>query len=527
MRGRRNRNSIVANPVLVGAVTTLVVIVAVFLAYNANNGLPFVPTRNLKVVVPNGAMLVKGNEVRSGGYRVGVVDAMRPVRLRNGSVGAMLDLQLDKQVGAVPLDSTVKIRPRSALGLKYVELDLGRSRKTFGDGATLPVNQTSIPVEIDQFYSTFDAKTRAASQVNLQGFGDAFSGRGADISRTIQIAPALFGHLSSVMANLNDPATDLPDFFRSLDTTARVVAPVSKINAHLFTTMANTFDAFSRDPQALKDTISKSPPTLAVGTESFRVQRPFLAHTAAFSADLNTASRALRGALPDLNAALGTGVRVTQREPVLNNDLQGALSALDNLVRTPTTPGALRGVGATVGTLQPQLRYLGPYVTVCNYWNDFWTFAAEHLSAPDATGTAQRALLNSAGGAQKPGGDSVDASGANEFAHTDTSIGNSGVPEALHNNFYGDAIFPDGSANCAIGQQGYVNSSNPFRDRSVKGDPYAHASVEHPHQDVPIGPSYSCFNLQGRGIALGPNRPPAGETYTWRPGGIGADTAIP
>ena len=37
------RASIVANPVLVGAVTTLVVIVAVFLAYNANNGLPFVP----------------------------------------------------------------------------------------------------------------------------------------------------------------------------------------------------------------------------------------------------------------------------------------------------------------------------------------------------------------------------------------------------------------------------------------------------------------------------------------------------
>ena len=28
---------------LVGAVTTLVIVVAVFLAYNANNGLPFVP----------------------------------------------------------------------------------------------------------------------------------------------------------------------------------------------------------------------------------------------------------------------------------------------------------------------------------------------------------------------------------------------------------------------------------------------------------------------------------------------------
>ena len=63
-RGRRSSASIVANPVLVGAVTTLVIVVAVFLAYNANNGLPFVPTTQLKVQIANGANLVKGNEVR-------------------------------------------------------------------------------------------------------------------------------------------------------------------------------------------------------------------------------------------------------------------------------------------------------------------------------------------------------------------------------------------------------------------------------------------------------------------------------
>jgi ABC-type transporter Mla subunit MlaD len=67
---------IVANPVLVGAVTVLVVVVAVFLAYNANSGLPFVPTRSSTSRSTNGANLVKGNEVRSGGFRIGVVDDM-------------------------------------------------------------------------------------------------------------------------------------------------------------------------------------------------------------------------------------------------------------------------------------------------------------------------------------------------------------------------------------------------------------------------------------------------------------------
>src|SRR5882757_8734725 len=99
MSRRRPSASIVANPVLVGAVTTLVLIVAVFLAYNANNGLPFVPTRQLDVQIANGANLVKGNEVRSGGYRVGVVEDMNPVRLPSGKVGALLQLKLDKKVG--------------------------------------------------------------------------------------------------------------------------------------------------------------------------------------------------------------------------------------------------------------------------------------------------------------------------------------------------------------------------------------------------------------------------------------------
>src|SRR4051794_32944541 len=163
---RRGSASIVANPVLVGAVTALVVIVAVFLAYNANNGLPFVPTRGLNVQVDNGAELVKGNEVRSGGFRVGVVQDMKPVRLANGQVGALLKLKLDEKFGAVPVDSSVVVRPRSSLGLKYVELVRGTSKKTFPDGGLMAVSHTKIPVELDQFYNMFDAKTRRASQVD-------------------------------------------------------------------------------------------------------------------------------------------------------------------------------------------------------------------------------------------------------------------------------------------------------------------------------------------------------------------------
>ena len=51
----RNRNrfgSLTASPTMIGAVTTLVVVVAVFLAYNANSGLPFVPVYRVSVEIP-------------------------------------------------------------------------------------------------------------------------------------------------------------------------------------------------------------------------------------------------------------------------------------------------------------------------------------------------------------------------------------------------------------------------------------------------------------------------------------------
>ena len=61
------------------------VLVAVFLAYNANQGLPFVPTYELRAEVPSAANLVVGNDVRIGGSRVGFVDGIEAQRRDDGT----------------------------------------------------------------------------------------------------------------------------------------------------------------------------------------------------------------------------------------------------------------------------------------------------------------------------------------------------------------------------------------------------------------------------------------------------------
>ena len=72
-------------PVLIGAVTLAVVVVAVYLSYNANEGLPLAPAYRLEAQAPSAANLVVGNEVRMGGARVGTVESIDVRRRDDGA----------------------------------------------------------------------------------------------------------------------------------------------------------------------------------------------------------------------------------------------------------------------------------------------------------------------------------------------------------------------------------------------------------------------------------------------------------
>ncbi len=186
MRSRAVGGRLAASPTMVGAVTVMVIILAVFLAYNANTGLPFVPTYRLSVLVPNAESLVEGNEVRIGGVRVGLVEQIEPVQQEDGSAVAQLDLKLDSDVDPLPVDSTLIVRARSALGLKYLEINKGSSSEGYEQGSVLPLSKaTPEPVEIDQVLNTFDEPTRVSIRENLVEFGDALAGRGLDLNSAL------------------------------------------------------------------------------------------------------------------------------------------------------------------------------------------------------------------------------------------------------------------------------------------------------------------------------------------------------
>ena len=180
-------NAAFRNPTVIGALTVLITILAVFLAYNANNGLPFVKTYRLTAEVPNADGLVQGNEVRIGGVRVGIVEDIEPIAKEDGTHGRRAVAEA-RHGASTRCRSTrrVIIRSRSALGLQYVELVRGESDEGYAAGATIPVSQARPePVEVDELLSTFDEPTRMAIQQNLLEFGNALAGRGPALNEAI------------------------------------------------------------------------------------------------------------------------------------------------------------------------------------------------------------------------------------------------------------------------------------------------------------------------------------------------------
>jgi hypothetical protein len=183
---------------------------------------------------------------------------------------------------------------------------------------------------------------------------------------------------------------------------------------------------------------------------SFRVQRPFLDDLAVFGRDFSGATGALRAALPTLNHALEVGTPVQERVDGLNDELARTLVSVRELAEAPGTNAALRGLAATMRTLNPQLRFYGPYVTVCNGPNQFFTFLAEHFSELDSTGSAQRALLNTAGKQDN----SITAMEARAPANGENV--KEGTPQYAQDQPYGAAVGPDGRADCEAGQRGFI-----------------------------------------------------------------------
>jgi virulence factor Mce-like protein len=457
MRGGRV-GSLAASPTLVGAVTVLVVVVAVFLSYQANQGLPFVPTYKLSAELPNADTLVPGNEVRIGGIRVGQIKSIDPETVDNAPCPndptrrcatqvAKVNMELNQDLDPMPDDSTVVVRSRSALGLKYLEVDRGNSSHGFSPGSTMPVTAARPePVELDQVFNMFDEPTRIAIQQNLLEFGNALAGRGVDLNEAIGQLKPLVERLTPVMRNLADPNTGLSNFVSSLSATAAEVAPVAEIQGRLFADLDTTFAAFARVSRPfIQQTISKAPSTEDTAIATLPTVRPFLANTAKLFGELRPGFHAIAPVQKELGQSIVEGVKALALAPAFNAQLDPTAQAVLNLANNSGARQGINDLTQFNNTLGPPLAFITPAQSVCNYATLLFRNIASFLGSSSGIGTSQRfiVLQPAIGPNSDIGPSSAPANGGGQSTNF------------LHYNPYPNTASPGQTRECESGNEGY------------------------------------------------------------------------
>ncbi len=452
----RRRSSLAANPLLIGALTTLIVAVAVYLSYNALNGLPFTPTYDIQVELNQANGLLPSNEVRIGGARVGLVNHLTAVQSpATGRVAAIAYLKLEKGVQPLPANTVAIVQSVSALGLKYLELIKGRSLRTLPPGGTLPASQTREPVQIEELFKMFDQPTRTASQTNLNTFGDTFAGRGGGLNQAIHMLPELLSNGIPVLHNLASRQTDLHGLWVALEQTAAQAAPVAQQQANFYVDMDTFFSAFASVAPELEQTIAGGPAALHQAIFSLPYQARFVDNTTEFFRLLRPSAKALASAAAPLGDAFATGaVNLTKAIP-LNAQLATTAKLVQQFIANPVVVLGFEDFTQTAEAGNPLVAGLAPAQTTCNYLTLFFRNIASLLSQGTGVGTMARVgiTFSPLGPNAEGGPSSAPANGGSQAVNSTTPV----VPNNfLHFNPYPNVGGPGQPKECEAGNEKFI-----------------------------------------------------------------------
>ena len=432
---RRSRTSIVASPILVGTVTVLVGIVAIFLSYNANTGLPFVPTYDLTATVPDASGLVRGNDVRIGGKRVGIVSTIDAGPDESGAPVARLELKLEQRARPLLDDTLARVRPRSTLGLKYLELTPGRRGAEIPAAGEIPAENGLPTVELDEAINTFDAATRRATQRVLDEAGSGLAGRGVDFNALLEEAPPLLRRFERVAANLSDRRTNLRGFVRGADLTVSELALSAPRLGPLVEAADTTAGAFSNTRDELAEGIHELPPTEAVATSALAASRPVLRDAAILAREIRPGTRVLDTAGERLHEALEVGIPVLRRTTALSDRLEDTLESVRELSSDPLTSTTLERLLAVVNSTKPTLDFLAPFQVQCNYLGLWTRNVSSTIGEGDNAGTWFRTLV---------------------VVNLDEALASAEPSSTLHANPYPNTAAPGQDGECEAGNEPYV-----------------------------------------------------------------------
>jgi phospholipid/cholesterol/gamma-HCH transport system substrate-binding protein len=186
---------------------------ALFLWIAFGGPLPLKP-EGYRVTVPfkEATQLAVQSDVRISGVSVGKV---KSIDLGDNGL-ADASIEVDSQYAPIPSDTRAILRQKTLLGETYVELTPGnRDGRKLPEGGMLPEAQVSNAVQLDEIFRTFNARTRQAFRVWMQGTAAALHNQGANLSAAIAELDPFAEQTNRVLKILNDQQPAVRGLVRS------------------------------------------------------------------------------------------------------------------------------------------------------------------------------------------------------------------------------------------------------------------------------------------------------------------------
>jgi virulence factor Mce-like protein len=307
-------------------------VLAVLLFFGWTKEIPLRSHYELRAAFATSNNLRPGSPVRIAGVEVGKVTKVEP-----NDAGALVTMRIEDEGRPVHADATAKIRPRIFLeGNFFVDLTSGSpSAPELEDGATIPVQQTATPVQLDEVLTALQSDTREDLKVLLREYGKGLQGAGArGFNRSIPYwEPAYRDSAIVAEAMQGETGRDLSGYVKGAGATAAALDRHREQLKSLVTDFNTAAAAFAREEGSLRAALGELPRTL-------RASMPALA--------------ALNEAFPPLRA-----LAVELRPGVQNSEetLDASLPFVREL-RGLVSEAELRGLAADLRPTVPDLAAL-------------------------------------------------------------------------------------------------------------------------------------------------------------------------
>jgi phospholipid/cholesterol/gamma-HCH transport system substrate-binding protein len=339
---RRNQKRTLSN-FAAGMLALVLTVVVTYLGFT--KAIPFQHHYTIHAAFNSANNISKNSPVRIAGINVGKVTGVHSLKSTGGTGGAVVDMRIDDTGLPLHTDATATIRPRIFLeGNFFVDLSPGSpSAPKMGDGGTIPVQNDTSPVQLDQILTSLQAGTRANLQTLIEEYAKGLSAGGAaGFNKSIPYWVPAYRDSSIVNdATLGTNPGDLAGYIKDAGITAGALDRSPPALQGLITDFNTTAHAFAIQQGALQQTIADLPKTLHAALPAF--------------AALNNAFPSVRRLIVDFRPAIRSSGPALDAGIPLIRQLRGLVSKpeLQGLVHDlrPTVPALAHLNKATVPLL--------------------------------------------------------------------------------------------------------------------------------------------------------------------------------